>query len=53
MSNHQDRPLAFRMQLKPGVAAEYVEFKGGGHSDLILQERFAPTIAAFFDRVER
>ena len=23
MSNHQDRPLAFRMQLKPGVAAEY------------------------------
>ncbi len=23
MSNHQDRPLAFRMQLKPGVSAEY------------------------------
>ena len=23
MSNHQDRPLAFRMQLKPGVADEY------------------------------
>ena len=23
MSNHQDRPLAFRMQLKPGAAVEY------------------------------
>ncbi|CAN5303160.1 L-rhamnose mutarotase [soil metagenome] len=23
MSNHQDRPLAFRMQLKAGAAAEY------------------------------
>jgi pimeloyl-ACP methyl ester carboxylesterase len=34
-----------------GVAAEYVEFKGGGHSDLILQESFAPTINAFFAKV--
>ena len=35
-----------------GVAAEYVEFKGGGHSDLILQDQFAPTIDAFFAKVK-
>jgi pimeloyl-ACP methyl ester carboxylesterase len=34
-----------------GVAAEYVEFKGGGHSDLIVQDTFAPTVAAFFGRL--
>ena len=34
-----------------GVAAEYVEFQGGGHSDLILQDQFAPTIARFFAKV--
>lgn len=34
-----------------GVDAAYVEFKGGGHSNLILQPDFAPTIAAFFQRV--
>jgi pimeloyl-ACP methyl ester carboxylesterase len=34
-----------------GVAADYVEFQDGGHSDLILQERFAPTVAAFFGKV--
>jgi len=32
------------------VDAAYVEFKGGGHSNLILQPDFAPTIAAFFQR---
>lgn len=35
-----------------GVAAEYVEFKGGGHSDLILQEGFAPAVSAFFAKVD-
>ena len=34
-----------------GVAAEYVEFKGGGHSDLIVQDEFAATVAAFFARI--
>jgi len=34
-----------------GVAAEYVEFKGGGHSDLIVQDEFAATISAFFARI--
>ena len=34
-----------------GVAAEYVEFKGGGHSDLIVQESFAAVVAGFFARV--
>ena len=34
-----------------GVAAEYVEFKGGGHSDLIVQDEFAATVNAFFARI--
>lgn len=34
-----------------GVAAEYTEFKGGGHSDLIVQDQFAATIARFFAKV--
>lgn len=34
-----------------GVAAEYVEFKTGGHSDLILQPGFAPAVSALFARV--
>lgn len=34
-----------------GVAAEYVEFKTGGHSDLILQEGFTPAVARLFARV--
>lgn len=34
-----------------GVDATYIEFKGGGHSNLILQPDFAPTVAAFFQRV--
>ncbi len=35
-----------------GVDASYVEFKGGGHSDLILQRDFGPTVAAFFARLK-
>ena len=34
-----------------GVAAEYVEFKGGGHSDLIGQGVFAAVVAGFFAKV--
>ena len=34
-----------------GIAAEYVEFVGGGHSDLIVQDTFADVVAAFFARV--
>jgi len=34
-----------------GVAAEYVEFKGGGHSNLIMQESFAGVIAGFFAKL--
>ena len=34
-----------------GVAAEYVEFKGGGHSDLIGQGAFAAVVAGFFAQV--
>lgn len=35
-----------------GNDAEYIEFKGGGHSNLVLQPTFAPTIAAFFAKVK-
>lgn len=35
-----------------GVDATYVEFKGGGHSNLNLQPDFAPTVAAFFARLK-
>lgn len=31
-----------------GVDATYTEFKGGGHSNLIMHPEFAPTIKAFF-----
>jgi predicted esterase len=34
-----------------GVDATYVEFKGGGHSDLNMQRDFTPTLAAFFARL--
>jgi pimeloyl-ACP methyl ester carboxylesterase len=34
-----------------GVDAEYVEFKKGGHSDLIVQDGFASAVAAFFAKV--
>lgn len=34
-----------------GVAAEYVEFQGAGHSDLMMQEGFADVVARFFARM--
>ncbi len=34
-----------------GVDAIYTEFKGGGHSNLIMHPDFAPTIKAFFAKV--
>lgn len=35
-----------------GVDATYLEFKGGGHSDLIVQDGFASAVAAFFAKVQ-
>jgi pimeloyl-ACP methyl ester carboxylesterase len=34
-----------------GVAAQYVEFKGGGHSDLMVQKSFTAVIEAFFANI--
>jgi pimeloyl-ACP methyl ester carboxylesterase len=36
-----------------GIEATYVEFKGGGHSNLIMHPDFAPTIRAFFAKMTR
>lgn len=35
-----------------GNDVDYVEFKGGGHSNLVLQPEFVPTISAFFAKVK-
>ncbi len=34
-----------------GVDAQYVEFKRGGHSDLIVQDGFVDAVSAFFAKV--
>lgn len=36
-----------------GVDATYVEFKGGGHSDLNMQASFNSTMATYFSRLQR
>jgi len=45
------RSLASALK-EEGVDAAYLEFRGGGHSDLIVQDGFAPAIAAFFAKVQ-